>query len=193
MVVNTSVKKIFGGVCLIAGLGFASIAGAASEDGAMYQLYPGDAVEISVWNEPELMREVNVLPDGYVSFPLAGQIKLQGLNAEQAAEQVAEKLKVYLPDPVVTVVVSNIEGNRVYLLGKVNNPGMQVMSAPTSVLQALSMAGGLSKFADEDEVKVIRVNNGQQTIIPVDYKALISGDDLSTNIELKGGDTIVVP
>ena len=159
----------------------------------MYRLRAGDVATISVWKEDSLQKEVRVLPDGSVTFPLAGRIEVAGLSTPEAEKRITAKLKEFLPDPIVTVVVTNIEGNRVYVLGKVLKPGPMVMSGPTSVLQALSVAGGLDKFADEGAVKIVRPKGGTQEVIPVAYKDLIAGRSMTTNITLLAGDTIIVP
>jgi polysaccharide export outer membrane protein len=102
-------------------------------------------------------------------------------------------LKKYFPEPIVTVVIVGIEGNRAYVTGKVVKAGAIVISGPTTVLQAISLVGGLDKFADEGGIKIIRNKTGGQEVLPVNYKDIISGKNISTNIQLKAGDTIVVP
>lgn len=158
-----------------------------------YQLNPGDSIFVSVWREEALQKEVRVLPDGSVTLPLAGRIEVGGLGAPEVATRIAAKLKDYLPDPNVTVVITNIEGNRAYVLGKVPKPGPVVMSGPITVLQALSMAGGLDKFADEGAIKLVRRKADAQEILQVAYKDLLSGRDMTTNLLLKAGDTLIVP
>ena len=176
-------------VMLAISSGFAS----ADEKVAPYLLNPGDVVLVSVWREESLQLEVRVLPDGSVTFPLAGSVQVAGLDSTAAAESISVRLEEYLPDPSVSVVVTGIEGNRVYVLGKVTQPGPVVLTGPTSVLQALSLSGGLDKFADEGEIKIIRRSDQGQEILPIDYKDLISGRDMATNIQLQAGDTLVVP
>jgi polysaccharide biosynthesis/export protein len=164
-----------------------------ADDTDTYKLSPGDAVLVSVWREEALQREVRVLPDGSVTFPLAGRIAVGGLDVAEAAKRIATRLKEFLPDPNVTVVITGIEGNRAYVVGKVPKPGPIVMTGPTTVLQALSMAGGLDKFADEGAIKVVRRTSGKQDILPVSYKDLISGRDMNSNHRLVAGDTLLVP
>ena len=156
-------------------------------------LSPGDVVMVSVWQEDSLRQEATVLPDGSITFPLAGRINVAGLDVTAVEKQVAAKLEKYLPDPNVSVVVKSIAGNLVYVQGKVIKPGPVQMAGPTAVLQALSMSGGLDKFADESEIKVVRGAGASQKILPVRYKDLVSGRDMSTNIQLQAGDTLVVP
>lgn len=158
-----------------------------------YLLNPGDTVSVSVWQEETLKQDTQVLPDGSITFPLAGRVDVAGLDASAAAQKIAAKLEKFLPDPNVSVVVKSTTGNLLYVQGKVIKPGPVQMAGPTAVLQALSMSGGLDKFADESEIKVIRRAGDKQQILPVRYKDLISGRDMSTNFQLQAGDTLVVP
>jgi polysaccharide export outer membrane protein len=166
---------------------------AADNKAEPYLLSPGDVILVSVWREESLQLEVQVLPDGSITFPLAGRVEVAGLDSATAAQSIASKLEEYLPDPTVSVVINGIEGNTVYILGKVLKSGPVVMAGPTSVLQALSMSGGLDKFADTDDLKVIRGRGQAQEILPVRYKDLISGRDMTSNFQLQAGDTLVVP
>ena len=165
----------------------------ADEKNGAYLLNPGDVILVSVWREDDLQLEVRVLPDGSVTFPLAGRVEVAGLDSTAVAQKIASKLEAYLPEPSVSVVITDIQGNMVYVLGKVTRPGPVVMTGPTSVLQALSMSGGLDKFADQGAIQVVRRKGDAQAIIPVDYKDLISGQDMATNFVLQPGDTLVVP
>lgn len=164
-------------------------AGNALETNADYLLNPGDKVQVSVWGEEKLNQEVTVLPDGNITFPLIGSTGAAGLSTAAVEKAIAAKLQQFIPDPNVSVVVKSTDGNLLYVQGKVAKPGPVQMAGPTAVLQALSMSGGLDKFADESAIKVVR---GKQTL-PVHYKDLISGRDMSTNIQLQAGDTLVVP
>lgn len=166
---------------------------AAAPSGPAYRLNPGDVVMVSVWQEDSLKQEATVLPDGSITFPLAGRIDVAGLDVASVEKQVASKLEKFLPDPNVSVVVKSNAGNLVYVQGKVIKPGPVQMSGPTAVLQALSMSGGLDKFADESEIMVVRGTGTSQRILPVRYKDLVTGRDMSTNIQLQAGDTLVVP
>jgi polysaccharide export outer membrane protein len=130
-----------------------------------------------------------VLPDGSITFPLAGRVDVAGLEATAVAKKIETALKPYLAQPNVSVVVTSTAGNLVYVQGKVIKPGPVPMAGPTAVLQALSMSGGMDKFADESAIKVIR----GQKVMPVRYKDLVSGRDMSTNFQLQAGDTLVVP
>ena len=184
------VRSMFAAFCLLT---VWSGAGNADQSSAAYLLSPGDVVMVSVWQEDSLRQEATVLPDGSITFPLAGRINVAGLDVTAVEKQVAAKLEKFLPDPNVSVVVKSIAGNLVYVQGKVIKPGPVQMAGPTAVLQALSMSGGLDKFADESDIKVVRGTGASQKILPVRYKDLVSGRDMSTNIQLQAGDTLVVP
>lgn len=158
-----------------------------------YRLHHGDAVFISVWGEETLNKEVRVLPDGSVTFPLAGRVDVANATTSEAEKRIADKLKVYLADPQVTVVVTNVEGNRAYVIGKVLKTGAIPLTGPTTVLQALSLAGGFDKFANLSNIKVLRNVSGKQTATAVNYDKLIQGDSLGSNVLLQPGDTILVP
>jgi polysaccharide export outer membrane protein len=165
----------------------------ADDPADIYRMHPGDTVLITVWREDTLKRQVVVLPDGSLTFPLIGRVDAAGLSAPELESSVALKLKKYLPNPIVTVVIVGIQGNRAYVTGKVVHPGPVVINGPMTVLQAISIVGGLDKFADASGIKVIRARAGHQLAIPVNLKGIMSGDDLSTNIQLQAGDTLVVP
>ena len=159
-----------------------------------YLLNSGDIVKVSVWGDSVEKDElVPVLPDGNITLKLAGQVKVKGLDIGQAKKAIAEGLKEYYPDPEVSVVVTDAKGYVVFVQGKVLKPGRVQMTGETEVLQALSEAGGFDKFADKDEIKVLRREGKKQKVLPVNYSDLISGRDLSTNFELQAGDTLVVP
>ena len=158
-----------------------------------YKINQGDLLEISVWGEETLNKSVRVLPDGSVSFPLAGRVEVSGETATEVEKRVTEKLKVYLPDPQVTVVIANTEGNKAYVIGKVLKPGPVMLTNTTTVLQAVGIAGGLDKFADLGAIKVLRGTGKNQTVVNVNYSSLIKGQSLDSNIVLNSGDTVVVP
>lgn len=168
------------------------LASVANADAA-YKLRPGDTVEISVWGEEKLPKETKVLPDGSITYPLAGRVEVAGLTTPEVEKRVAEKLKTYIPDPQVSVVISKIEGNRAYVLGKVIKPGPVEMTGPMTVLEALSISGGFDKFAELSGIKVLRNTPQGQKVIQVPYDRLIRGQDLDKNIQLMAGDTILVP
>ena len=184
------VKKRFIAVLLLCGL-----SPLASAD--IYQLNPGDQLEISVWNEENLQKIITVLPDGKISFPLVGHLQAAGKTASEIEALITDKLDAYIADPEVNVTVTSTRGNVVYVVGKVLKPGPIVMIQSTSVMQALAMAGGLNEFASANAIKIIRrgglAQGGGEELLKVRYSDLEKGSDLSTNHLLKYGDVIVVP
>lgn len=158
-----------------------------------YTLNPGDVLSISVWKEVDLQRQVIVRPDGAFSFPLAGDVHAEGRSVEQIRQAVAARLEKYIPDPVVTVAVDDLGGNKVYVIGQVNRPGEFRAGGQIDVMQALSMGGGTTTFADVGDIKILRRTNGTLIAIPFDYKDIERGKRLNQNIILQPGDVVVVP
>ena len=143
-----------GWMSLLLGMLFSVVSAGAAEP---YRLRHGDTVMVSVWREEALRMEVKVLPDGRITFPLAGRIEVAGLSTSEAEARIAAKLVKFIPEVAVTVAVTGIEGSRVYVLGKVTTPGPVLLSSPnTTVLQVLSQAGGLDRFADGNSIRVTR-------------------------------------
>ncbi len=165
----------------------------ALAQGAGYGLNPGDVLRISVWKEEGLEHEVLVLPDGSISFPLAGHLMVAGHTALKVEQALIERIREYIPDPAVTVSVISVAGNKIYVIGQVNRPGEFPVSQPTDVMQALSLAGGLTAFGDQDDIIILRRENGQRRVFPFDFSAVKRGEELETNIVLRSGDVVVVP
>ncbi|MCD6661769.1 MAG: polysaccharide biosynthesis/export family protein [Comamonas sp.] len=162
---------------------------------APYTLRPADRLQVSVWRDTALQRDVRVLPDGSITLPLVGRIVVAGLDTDTVEKQIVERLKPFMPDPIVTVAVAAAEGNVVYVVGKVVKPGVvPLITDSTTVLQALSLVGGLDRFADGNAVRVLReLGGGKRAVMDVRYNDLIKGDKLQTNVVLQAGDTILVP
>ncbi len=158
-----------------------------------YGLKPGDILSISVWKEQDLAQEVLVRPDGKFSFPLAGDVLAEGRSVAQVRAEIVKRLEKYIPDPVVAVAVKQIQGNKIYVLGKVNRPGEFIMNSDTDVMQALSMAGGTTTFAGLNKIRILRRVDGTQTAIPFHYADVEDGEHLEQNIILQSGDVVVVP
>jgi len=171
----------------VAGCGFAS----ATE--SEYRVQPGDVLAVSVWKEQDLSLDLLVRPDGGLSFPLVGDVEATGKTIEQLRQEFTEKLKHYIPSPVVTVAVKTIGGNHVYVVGKVLRPGEYAFSRPVDVMQALSLAGGTTPFAALNDIVILRRQNGRLGAIRFHYAAVEHGKDLAQNIVLESGDTVVVP
>lgn len=161
--------------------------------GTDYQVQPGDSMFISVWREETLQREVTVQPDGGIRFPLAGEIDATGLSLAEIEQAVAARLSQFIPEPVVSVSLLQSLGNRIYVLGRVNNPGEYVVSRNVDVLQALALAGGLTPFAKQKDIRIIRGQEGAQRVFHFDFAEVKKGQDLQQNILLRPGDTVVVP
>lgn len=184
---------------LVLGLGLYLVLGGAPQADEVapnreaYGVNAGDVLRISVWKEEDLTREILVRPDGHFSFPLAGDVAAEGRSVEQIRTELTDRLAKYIPNLVVTVETLKIDGNRVFVVGKVNRPGMYVMNANTDVMQSISMAGGPTPFASVDDIKVLRRTGGQQIAIPFHYDTVESGKKLDQNILLRAGDTVVVP
>lgn len=160
-----------------------------------YLINPGDVLDVFVWNEESLTRQVLVRPDGAISLPLAGQVQAGGHTTADVETALATQLGRYLKDkPVVTVSLLKIEGHKIYVLGKVNRPGEYPINRPTDIMQALALAGGLNAFAAENDINVLRRGtDGSQQATRFRYGDLKQGQALDTNQFLQSGDVVVVP
>ena len=158
-----------------------------------YNVNPGDILMISVWKEQDLQQEVIVRPDGSFSFPLTGDIRAEGKSIEQIRMALFERLEKYIPDPVVTVSVRDLGGNKVYIIGQVNRPGEFRVTGQIDVMQALSVGGGMTPFAQVGDIKILRRINGKLVAIQFNYKDIEKGKRLEQNILLQPGDVVVVP
>jgi polysaccharide export outer membrane protein len=161
---------------------------------AGYRVQPGDILLISVWKEPELQRETLVRPDGGFSVPLAGEVQAGDRPVADIESEIASRISRYIPEPVVTVSLLKVQGNKIHVLGKVNRPGEYVMTASTDVMQALAMAGGTTPFASLNKIQILRRQpDGSQAAIPFRYGDVEDGENLEQNIVLQRGDVVVVP
>ena len=176
----------------ILGMGSA-VAQDRNEPRAPYTINPGDLLEISVWKEPDLQRQVLVRPDGAFSFPLSGDIVAEGRTVEDVRQEITAQLGTFIPDLVVTVTVAEIHGNKIFVIGQVNTPGEFVVNPRVDVIQALSIAGGMTPFAQVNNIKILRRRNGQQRIQNFRYSDIIKGENLEQNILLEVGDVVLVP
>jgi len=182
---------------LLTGLGLLGMDSAAAQesDGRLepYTINPGDLLEISVWKEPDLQREVLIRPDGAFSFPLSGDIVAIGRTVEAIRQELTARLESLIPDLVVTVTVAEINGNKIYVIGQVNTPGQFVVNPRVDVIQALSIAGGMTPFAELNGIKILRRRDGKQTILPFRYNDIVKGQNLEQNVLLEVGDVVLVP
>ena len=158
-----------------------------------YPIGPGDILEISVWKDESLTREVVVPPDGFISFPLVAEINTNGLTITRLRAIITKKISEYIPDAFVTVMLKQINSLKAYVIGKVHNPGIYDINMETSVMQILAMADGLNPYASESNIFILRQQNGTNVKIPFNYKEIIKGKKLEQNILIKRGDVIVVP
>jgi polysaccharide export outer membrane protein len=160
--------------------------------GLSYVIGADDVLLVSVWKEPDLTTTLPVRPDGNISLPLLNDVQAAGLSPMQLAVSITEKLKKYVADPRVTVIVTQINSQKVYVTGEVLHTGAIQLLPNMTVLQALADAG-FTQFANTKGIYVLRAENGRQQKIPVNYKRLVKGQAMEQNIILKPGDTIVVP
>ena len=157
-----------------------------------YVIGADDTLHISVWKEPELTETLPVRPDGKISMPLLNDVTAAGLTPLQLRDEITERLKKYIADPRVTVVVTGMNSRRVFATGEVLHTGPMTLLPHMTVLQALAQAG-FSQFANPKAIYLLRIENGKQQKIPFNYKEVVKGNHPEQNIELKPGDTIVVP
>ncbi len=159
-----------------------------------YKLHPGDKLIIGVYDDPKLLpQEMIVAPDGKIAYPMVGELMAGGKTVEQVRLELQNRLKKYIADPIATVIVTDVKGNVVYVVGQVTKPGAITMNPTINVLQALSVAGGANPYAKLDSIIIIRSTGGTQRVLPFRYGAVSSGRDLQQNVELESGDVVVVP
>ena len=159
-----------------------------------YVIGPDDVLGIVFWREKELSADVVVRPDGIITLPLLEDIKVMGMTPAELKQKVTPEAGKLVTNPSVTVIVKQINSRKVFITGHVAKPGSYPLTAPMSVLQLIALSGGLLEFADRSKIRVMRVDrvSGAETHL-VNYKQLANGEDLKQNIELKPGDTVIVP
>ena len=160
---------------------------------AGYRLQPGDVLQVVVWKETDLQSEALIRPDGGISFPLAGDIQAAGLTTAELRTELETRVRKLIPDAVVTVSVKAPNGNRVFVIGKVNRPGDFPLLRPTDVMQALSLAGGATPYASTNNIRVLHREGLHQTSIRFRYSDVAHGRNLEQNVLLQSGDTVIVP
>lgn len=163
------------------------------DSGFQFFLGPGDVLEISVWKNQDLTKQVVIRPDGRISFPLIGDVVAEGHTVDELREALRKKIETYVPDAPVAVLLLQVTSPKVYVVGKVAKPGVYVMEEPVRVMQVLAMAGGTTPFADKDQILIIREEKGRQETSEFNYGKVASGKDLEQNVFVKPGDTLVVP
>jgi polysaccharide export outer membrane protein len=163
-----------------------------AEEGA-YRIGPGDEIEISVWRDTNLTRQIVVPPDGVITFPLIGDVDTNNLTISDVRKIIVEKLNTYIKNPSVTVILVKPNSLIAYVVGKVNKPGRYAINMDTTVIQVLAMAEDLNPFASPGSIIILRKENGGTKTIPFDYNEVKKGKNLAQNIVLKRGDVVIVP
>lgn len=158
-----------------------------------YVIGTDDVLSIVYWKDKDMSADAQVRPDGRIALPLINEVLAAGLTPEQLREKITEESKKYMEDANITVVVRQINSRKAYITGEVNRPGPYPLTSPTTVLQLISLAGGLRDYADSKKIVIMRTVNGKPTSLKFNYKDVVSGKNLTQNIELKPGDTVVVP
>lgn len=169
------------------------MAGNAMAIDSVYTIGPGDTLEISVWRDTSLSRDLVVPPDGVISYPLIGDINIIGMTVADLRNTVTKKLSDYVPDASVAVILKDFKSLHAYVIGKVKNAGLFPISLETNVMQMLAMAGGLNPYAAEGDIHILRQVQGRSVKIPFNYKDVLKGYNLEQNITLLRGDVVVVP
>jgi polysaccharide export outer membrane protein len=162
-------------------------------DSDKYVIGPEDVLSIHVWKEDALTRQVPVRSDGKISLPLIDEVQAAGLTPLQLKEKLTLRLKEFIDNPSVSVIVTEANSQKVYVSGEVRTPGVYRLRGETTLLQVIPMAGGFTEWADQKRVLIIRKEGEKNKRIVVNYKKIVSGEDMSANSVLKSGDTIIVP
>ena len=188
-------KKITSLLVAVWALCEATRAAAGDPSGVLepYRVQPGDLLTVSVWKEEALQGEALVRPDGGLSFPLVGDISATGKSVAELTQEFTTRLERYIPSPVVTILVKQINGNHVYVVGKVNHPGEFPFSRPVDVMQALALAGGTTPYAALNDIVILRRENALLSAIRFRYGDVERGRALDQDVLLRSGDTVVVP
>ena len=158
-----------------------------------YIIGPGDSLHISIWKNEDLTKLLTVLPDGKVSFPLIGDVIAEGKTVAQLRKELEGRISRFVPAPVLSVLVQQVNSMLIYVVGKVNNPGRFTLNSNIKVLQGLALAGGLNPFAERNKIKIFREEGDDTRIFHFKYDFVSTGKNLEQNIRLKRGDVIVVP
>ncbi|MCG3110225.1 MAG: polysaccharide biosynthesis/export family protein [Candidatus Manganitrophus sp. SB1] len=177
-------------------VGFFRVFSVSAQEGVAgpgYLIGPEDVLHISVWRDESLTRQVVVRPDGMISFPLVGDIRAEERTVDEIKNELIRRLAPFMPNATVSVAVEKINSYKIYVLGKVNRPGEYLVGRPTDILQALSLAGGLTPYAAENNIRLVRREKGGQKSAIFRYGEVVKGENLEQNIVLKRGDVVIVP
>ncbi len=171
----------------------AAAAEVSPPDQERYRLGPEDVIEVSVWKEPEMTKTLIVQPDGKIFYPLIGEVQAVGKTVKEVQAEISKRLEKFVTDAAVTVILLKTQHYKFFVTGKVNKPGEFLVGRPTSVLQAIAMAGGLTPFASPKSIKIVRKRGGLDEVYPFNYREVSKGLLLSQDIILEPGDVVVVP
>jgi polysaccharide biosynthesis/export protein len=160
---------------------------------AGYVIGPEDVLTIMFWKDKDMSGDVIVRPDGNISTPLLNDIQAAGLTPDELRVRINHEAANFLEDPNATVIVKQINSRKVFIAGEVEKPGAYPLAGPMTVLQLIANAGGFKEYARRDSIVVIRNESGRQVQLPFDYNQVLRGKKLQQNVELKPGDTVVVP
>jgi polysaccharide export outer membrane protein len=160
---------------------------------AGYIIGPDDVLSILFWRDKDMSVDVTVRPDGRITLPLINDVQAAGLTTDQLHDSLMKAAAKYIEDPNVTVSVKAINSRKVFITGNVSKPGAYLLSGPTTVMQLIALSGGLLEFADRKKIIVMRTENGKPVAYPFNYRDVLKRKNLKQNIELKPGDTVVVP
>lgn len=158
-----------------------------------YTIGAGDVLDISVWNNEALTKQVTVMPDGKIHFPLIGEVLAGGKTISVLKKELEDRISPFVPSPNLSVMVQQLNSMLIYVIGKVNNPGRFVLNTNVNVLQALAMAGGLNPFAKRNNIRIFRKTNDKNMIFEFEYDEVTEGKNLKQNIQLERGDVVIVP
>lgn len=173
--------------------GMSTLANAQATPGLEYRIGPEDVLHISVWKEDDLDRKVLVRPDGGISFPLAGDIQVSGRTPLEVQDEIRSRLQRYVPDAEVTVSVDKISGYTVFVLGEVDEPGQFTLGRYVDVVQALTLAGGFTPYANSRNIQILRRQDGREVTFSFDFRDVSRGRNLKQNIILQSGDVVLIP
>lgn len=191
MKLDYSIDRTIKGFAIIALLLMTHISSVSAQ--TKYLVKPGDVLSISVWKEADLTAEITVHPDGTFTLPLVGEILANGRPVIDIQKDIKKSLNRFIPEAIVTVGLKSSVGSQIYVIGQVNLAGVYAISHPTDVMQALSLAQGLSAYAAKNKIRILRRSDGSQVAIPFKYGEVIKGENLKQNILLHNGDVVVVP
>lgn len=176
----------------LSGLGVSAQAISSGPTGE-YLLGPEDQLDISIWKEVDLNKRVIVRPDGRISFPLVGELQVAGRSVSDIQNDITKRVRKYIPEALASVSVAAVASYRIYVLGEVKTPGQYVLGTYVDVIKAITLAEGLTPYAEQKDIKIIRRSGGKEQVFHFNYEDTKKGKNLKQNIVLESGDVVVVP